>query len=126
MSLSFYFFLSDFLDLDDESDVEGSLVDVDWGVLVGEEMGVLVGEEVSVLIGEAGGVFVGDVEEDLGGEADKVLEGEASGDGSSSSMIMGMAGGELSTISDSSWLLCQVLVGQIKRPWDFSRMRRIP
>ena len=49
ISLSFYFFLSHFLDLDDKSDVEGGLfvvgglVDVDWGVLVGEEMGFLVG-----------------------------------------------------------------------------------
>lgn len=74
ISLSLYFFLSGFLDLDDELDVGlftdgvlfvvGGLVDVDWGVLVGDDMGffvgeVLVNEDVGILVGEGGGVFIG-------------------------------------------------------------------
>ena len=55
ISLSLYFFLSGFLDLDDELDVEGGLVNVDWGILVGDGIGVLVDE---VLVGKGVGVLV--------------------------------------------------------------------
>lgn len=85
--LSLYFFLSDFLDFNDESDVEGGLlvegglVDIDWGILVGdgtevlvdevlvsEEVGVFVGEAEGVLIEVVNGVFVRDFNGDLGGK----------------------------------------------------------
>ena len=84
-------------------------------ILVGEVLvgAVLVGEEVGVLVREVGGVFIRDFDGDLGGEFDGgeaggVLEGKASGDGTSSSMVVGLIGGKSSTTFGSSWLLVSI------------------
>ena len=68
--------------------------------------GVLVRDADKDLVGEADGVLVR--------EDDAVLEGEADEYGFSSSMIMGLEGGNSSTISSASWILVSVF-GKLNR-----------
>lgn len=56
-----------------------------------------------VFVGEGGRVSVIDFDGEFeGGEVDDVLEGLGGGDGSSSSMVVGLSGGESLTTSSSS------------------------
>ena len=70
------------------------------GVLVGDGIGVLVRDGVGVLVRDGGGVLVGEVE--------AVLVREEDGEGFSSSIIIGLGGGESSTTSGSSWVFVSV------------------
>ena len=86
----------------------GVLFEGGGGDLAREDEEVLVKEANEVLVGEANRVLVGEVDGDLVGETDGVLFGEADGDWFSSSIIMGLEGGEPSTNSESSWVFVLV------------------
>jgi hypothetical protein len=114
-SFSLYFFLSGFLDLEDELNVEGGLfstggilVGAYWGVLVGDGIRVLVGYGTGVLVSDGVGVLVGGGGGVLVGEAEGVLVGEDDRDEFSSSIIVGLGGGESSTTSIFSWVFVSV------------------
>lgn len=59
-------------------------------------------------MGEAEGVLIGEDEGVLVGEVEDVLVWEADRDGFSSSIIMGLGGGESSTTSGSFWVFVSV------------------